>query len=110
MLIDKKGNTTIVTQEKATVTELVQRLEQNYEHYKSDNLIINLFSLKESKTIPLAEFLRLSEKHKLGKHSLVLVNKYLPFDAIPEGLNVVPTLVEAHDLIEMEEIERDLGI
>ena len=30
-------------------------------------------------------------------------------DKIPDELNVVPTLIEAEDLLEMEAIERDLG-
>jgi len=34
----------------------------------------------------------------------------LSYDEVPEEISVVPTLQEAKDLIEMEEIERDLGI
>ena len=30
-------------------------------------------------------------------------------DEIPEELNMVPTLIEAQDILEMEAIERDLG-
>ena len=40
------------------------------------------------------------------KGSFVIVSK-ISFD---ENLNIVPTLQEAFDFIEMEEIERDLGI
>ena len=31
------------------------------------------------------------------------------YNAVPAKLTVVPSLLEAHDIIEMEEIERDLG-
>jgi hypothetical protein len=31
------------------------------------------------------------------------------FDAFPENFVVVPSLLEANDIIAMEEIERDLG-
>lgn len=109
MLISKKGNTTIITQEKATVVALVQQVENNYETYKNDNLIVNLFSLKNISSDDVAEFLRVAKKHRIEKHSFVIVNNHLPIDMIPEDLNIVPTLLEAHDLIEMEEIERDLG-
>jgi hypothetical protein len=37
------------------------------------------------------------------------VNNAINFDDIPEEMIVVPTLEEARDIIEMEEIERDLG-
>ena len=38
----------------------------------------------------------------------MLVNTALTYDEVGEGLNVCPTLQEARDLIEMENIERDL--
>ena len=39
---------------------------------------------------------------------MIVTNTVNP-DDIPEELFVVPTLQEAEDIIEMEEIERDLG-
>ena len=33
----------------------------------------------------------------------------IDFNAVPNKLTVVPSNLEAHDIIEMEEIERDLG-
>jgi hypothetical protein len=39
----------------------------------------------------------------------VIVADGIDFTAVPESLVVVPTVLEAHDVIEMEEIERDLG-
>ena len=40
---------------------------------------------------------------------MVFVAENLDFNKIPDNLLVVPSLLEAHDIIEMEEIERDLG-
>jgi hypothetical protein len=34
----------------------------------------------------------------------------LDYNAVPDTLTVVPSILEAHDIIEMEEIERDLGL
>ena len=51
----------------------------------------------------------LTKLHKKGKKSLVLVTDTIDFNAVPVSVTVVPTLLEAHDIIEMEEIERDLG-
>jgi hypothetical protein len=39
----------------------------------------------------------------------VLVADNVNFNAVPKNIILVPTLLEAHDIIEMEEIERDLG-
>jgi hypothetical protein len=33
----------------------------------------------------------------------------IDYNAVPDTLTVVPSLLEANDIIEMEEIERDLG-
>lgn len=38
-----------------------------------------------------------------------MVNTALSRDEIPDELLIVPTIHEAEDLIDMEEIERDLG-
>jgi hypothetical protein len=39
----------------------------------------------------------------------VVVAQEVDFNKISDKLTVVPTPLEAHDIIEMEEIERDLG-
>jgi hypothetical protein len=41
--------------------------------------------------------------------SFVIIIKSLDIDALPEAINVVPTLQEAKDILEMENIERALG-
>ena len=41
--------------------------------------------------------------------SFVVVGSGFNIDIFPEKLNVVPTIKEAEDVIEMEEIQRDLG-
>ena len=51
----------------------------------------------------------ISNNHRISKHSFVVVNSALDPDIIPDEIMVVPTLLEAQDVIEMEEIERDLG-
>ena len=39
----------------------------------------------------------------------MIVSNKIADDNIPDELVIVPTLQEAFDIIEMEEIERDLG-
>lgn len=110
MIIDKDGTTTIVFQEKTTLSGFLENLGKAYPKLKHDNMVINLFSFDKLTINDLLEFLDMSNTHKgLGK-SFVLVTDKLSYDEIPDELSVVPTLQEAKDLIEMEEIERDLGI
>ncbi len=109
MIVEHLKNTTVITQEKKTISELVIGIESIYDTIKSNNIIVNLFSLTSIKASDLQEFLLLSRKHREAKHSFVIVNKSINIDDVSDEVEVTPTLVEAHDLIEMEEIERDLG-
>lgn len=109
MIIDKDGNITIITQEKASVTELVKKLDVVYNRYKNDNIIVSLTSLQSIALQDLIEFLQISNTHRKSKHSFVIVSDKVNLDQMPDEIVVVPTLQEAYDIIEMEEMERDLG-
>jgi len=109
MIFSKKDNITIITQERATITELVAKLTEKYDGFKNDNIIVNLFSVKETLPNAVNDFLLISKQHKAAKHSFVIVSSVINIDEVPEELSIVPTLQEAFDIIEMEEIERDLG-
>ncbi|TBN03021.1 ribonuclease Z [Hyunsoonleella flava] len=109
MIIDKRGNITIITQEKFTVVELVKKLEALYPKYKNDNIIVVLTALEKIAITDVTEFLQISNIHRGKKHSFVIVSDKVDLDEIPEELIVVPTQQEALDIIEMEEMERDLG-
>jgi len=54
-------------------------------------------------------FLELSNEHRKGKKSFVIANDAINIEKVPEELIIVPTLMEAGDVIQMEEVERDLG-
>ncbi len=109
MVINQVGSTTVATQEKKTIKEFVEAFKLEYPKFEQNNIIVNLFSLDGLKVDDILPFRSISDSHKTTYHSFVIVNGKLNFDEIPPGLDVAPTLQEAHDLIEMEEIERDLG-
>lgn len=110
MIFDKDGNTTIIFQEKASITAFIKRVHDSYENIKDDNIILNLFSFTELTKNDVLEFLELSNKHRALNKSFVIVTDKVSYDEVPEEINLVPTLQEAKDIVEMEEIERDLGI
>ncbi|MFC5195795.1 ribonuclease Z [Bizionia hallyeonensis] len=110
MIFDKTDNTTIITQEKASVIELIKKIDVLYERFKNDNIIVNLNTLKPVVLQDIVEFLQLSNKHRKAKQSFVIVTNQTSLDDMPDELVVVPTVKEAHDIIEMEEMERDLGL
>ncbi|BAO77144.1 hypothetical protein [Winogradskyella sp. PG-2] len=109
MIIDKDGNTIIIAQENASVKTLVNNIEQAYDKYKNHHLVVRLSSLDKIALEDVIEFLRLSNDHRSAKKSFVVVSEKADLDEMPDEVIVVPTLQEAFDIIEMEDIERDLG-
>ncbi|HZW64000.1 MAG TPA: ribonuclease Z [Flavobacteriaceae bacterium] len=109
MIISSNENITLITQETASIPEFVKKIEQVYAKIKNDNIIINLSSLRKIYLKDVIEFLRLSNTHRKTKRSFVLVTDSFNLNETPDEIIVVPTLQEAYDIIEMEEMERDLG-
>lgn len=110
MIFDKEGTTTIVFQEKTSLSTFMDNLNKAYPTIKHDNIIVNLFSFSALTSGDILEFLDISNTHKGSGKSFVLVTNTVSYDDVPDEISVVPTIQEAKDLIEMEEIERDLDI
>jgi len=110
MLFDKEGTTITVFQENISLAKFLKSLNKAYENLKQDHIIVNLLSFNEITANDILEFLVLSNQHRNAKKSFVLVTDKVAYDEVPDTVCVVPTLQEAKDIIEMEEIERDLGL
>ncbi len=109
MKVDQKGHTTILKNTQGDCTAFLEKVTAQHNSYKSQNLILDMSMDKEVKLKQIKLFSELSKAHKKGKKSFVMVVQDINFNEVPAKLTVVPTLLEAHDIIEMEEIERDLG-
>ena len=77
--------------------------------FTDDNIVVDLLHYNQLSLAQLLLFLETSNRHRNQKKSFVMINTALESDTIPYELIVVPTLQEAEDIIEMEDIERDLG-
>jgi len=101
---------TVLIDERDNAPKFAQFLERIVpEKFEHCNLIIDLDKYKTLELPHLLEFLKLSNYHRSTKHSFVIVNNAVDIDEVPLEMTVVPTLQEAFDIVEMEEIERDLG-
>ncbi|MGB2760112.1 MAG: ribonuclease Z [Maribacter stanieri] len=110
MIFTKEGSLIIVSQEEISIERFLQNLENEYAKLKNDNLVLDLLGFSKLTPYNVISFLEISRKHKKNEQSFVLVSDKVSYDDVPEEINLVPTLQEARDLIEMEEIERDLGL
>ena len=109
MKVEQKGHTTIIKDTQANFTQFIVKLIQQHETFKNQNLILDVTHQENIDVDQLKEAKELINMHKKAKKSIVLVAENIDFNAIPKFLIIVPSLLEAHDMIEMDEIERDLG-
>lgn len=109
MKVEQKGHTTTIRNTQYGTAEFYQKLHHEYNSYKSQNIIVDLSHDKDLSIDDIKLFNDLIKTHAKGKKSFVLVSNSVNFNNVPKSIILVPTILEAHDIIEMEEIERDLG-
>ena len=109
MQFDKDGEIVIITDNTSNTQHLVNQISESQHRYHNNNVVINLLTNNEILLEDLIAFLKISNGHRAQKHSFVIVTDKVDFDEVPDELVVVPTLQEAYDIIDMEEMERDLG-
>jgi hypothetical protein len=73
-------------------------------NYLNSNIIIDLSHVVFNDFLNLLKAFSKKHNHK----SFVIVSKNIDYDK--DNLNLIPTVQEAFDFIEMEEIERDLNL
>lgn len=109
MKVDQKGHTVTIKDTQGDFNGFVEKVTQQFKTFEKQNIIIDLSADNNLSESDLKHFLTLSKQQKKAKKSFVIVVSDLDFNSISDKLVVVPSLLEAHDIIEMEEIERDLG-
>lgn len=108
MIIDSQENISVLTQEKVSLNTFVENFKKALPKLENNHLILNLLALTNVDANDLMEFLEYSRKHKANKKSFVLVANNVDYDLVHMDLSVAPSLKEAYDIIEIEDIERDL--
>jgi len=109
MKVDQKEHTITIKDTQRDFTSFLMKVTHQYKTFEKHNIIIDLSYHKGLTINDIKLLLPLSEQHKKSKKSFVIVGSDIDYNAIPDKLTVVPSSLEANDIIEMEEIERDLG-
>ncbi len=93
-----------------TISEFYNEVAENLSNFKSDSLVIDLSSINNIDLKEILLFSQIGKELKNNNKSFVLVCNQVDIDGLADdSLVIVPTLKEAEDVIEIEEIERDLG-
>ncbi|MBP6074049.1 MAG: ribonuclease Z [Flavobacterium sp.] len=109
MKVDQKGHTTTIKDTQNNVEAFVGKIMNEYHVFQNQNLILDVSHNKTLTIADLVHFKELAKTHTKAKKSMIIVSDAIDFNKVPTYLNVVPSVLEAHDMIEMDEIERDLG-
>ena len=111
MHIETIGNTKILhpstTDFTSLFNEVVKEFEQidKYEYH----WVLDLLTIEGLNASHLQQLVKMAQTFYANNKSFVCVSNFMATDEFEGLLNIVPTVVEANDLIEMDEIERDLG-
>ena len=105
----RKENFLLITNDNGSITEFSSELTKHHSDIEKENVVVDLRADKDLSMDHLMAFLEISNLHRNNHKSFVLVNDAAGIDELPDELVVVPTLQEAEDMIQMDEIQRDLG-
>ncbi len=110
MKISKHDNFVILEDDRNDVKDFASFLEYIIpKKNEGQNVVLDLLKYETLTLEQLLLFLNVSNNHRANNLSFVIVNISVSPDDLPDELTVVPTIQEAEDLIEMENIERELG-
>ena len=112
MIIDIKDNTLTITYEQSDTigSSFRDEIKIKHKNFSFKNIILDLSPMKKVSSKHIKDFVELAIYHKqFNNKSFVVVTGPIGLKHLPDGINVVPSINEAIDMIEIEDIERDLG-
>lgn len=110
MKVKTEGNITIIKDSQEDIATFLEKITTQYKSFVLQNLILDLSKKPDTTVADVLLFADLSARHKKnGKSFVMVMNESFDFNEATDKVMLVPTLQEAHDIIELEEIERDLG-
>lgn len=109
MLITKKDTYTLISSDEDSLKEFQNSLDDKVNKLEKEHLILHISEDINVDNKDFLLFLNIAEQKQQNGTSFVVINSSINVDDFPENLNIVPTLQEAEDILEMEAIERELG-
>jgi len=104
-----KENFLLITNDNDSFAEFSSELTRQHADIEKNNIVVDFRNDKDISAKDLMAFLEISNLLRNNNKSFVLINDALGIDELPDELVVVPTLQEAEDMIQMDEIQRELG-
>lgn len=109
MILEKKESYTLITSDENSFSEFFSNFENKKTSLEKEHVFVQLSENLNSTEKDISLFLDVATSFKNSGTTFVLICKDVNIDVFPEDFNISPTLTEAEDILEMENIERDLG-
>jgi hypothetical protein len=109
MQIKEATNYTLISSDEDSFKEFQKSVFKKINDFDKNHLIIQISEELSIDKKDFLLFLKIAEQKKENGTSFVVLNASVNADDFAESLNIVPTLQEAEDILEMETIERELG-
>ena len=109
MQIKEATNYTLISSDEYSFKEFQKSVFKKINDFDKNHLIIQISEELSIDKKDFLLFLKIAEQKKENGTSFVVLNSSVNADDFAENLNIVPTLQEAEDILEMETIERELG-
>ena len=109
MLTVKKENYTLISSDENSFSEFYNSFLESEKELNKEHIILQISDDINVNNKDFLLFLDIATQKKENGTSFVIVNTNVDVDDFPENFNIVPTLQEAEDVLEMEAIERELG-
>jgi hypothetical protein len=109
MQIKEATNYTLISSDEDSFKEFQKSVFKKINAFDKKHLILQISEKLKIDKKDFLLFLKIAEQKKENGTSFILLNSSVIADDFDENLNIVPTLQEAEDILEMENIERELG-
>ncbi|CAL2090566.1 hypothetical protein [Tenacibaculum sp. 190524A02b] len=109
MEIIKKDTFFLITSKESSFETFFNEFEKKHTELKENHVVIQISSENNFDEENILVFLKYADLQQQNNKSFIVVCNDVNVDNFPESFNIVPTIVEAKDVIEMEDIQRDLG-
>lgn len=109
MRIEKKDTHILITPDEDSFEDFYRSFSKETDILMKEHIIIQLSDNLNTDEKEISLFLDIVAEKKKNSTSFIVVATGIDVDVFPETFNIVPTLKEAEDVLDMEAIERDLG-
>ena len=108
MQITDKETYIVITPTEDSTTDFQKVLTQEIGSHKDKHIVINFSENFNIAASEISLFLDIAIEKRENGTSFVLIITGVNIDDVSDEINVVPTMIEALDILEMDAIERDL--